>query len=124
MKKNLIILSVLFGVASLPHFFNPETYLPVMPPFLPFPVFLVVITGVGELAFAVGIWFERLRTFAGWCMVVLLSSFLVLHGYHAWLVANGQNVPGLEFLPAWAFWVRIVLQFGLMYWVYRVTVKG
>ena len=124
MKKNLIVLSVLFGVASLPHFLSPESYLPVMPPFLPFPMFWVVITGVFELAFAVGIWFNRLRAVAGWCMVALLASFLVLHGHHVWVVSQGGTVEGLDFLPTWAFWARIALQFPLMYWVYRVTVRG
>lgn len=116
----LVPMSLIFVLASIPHFTNTAFYLPLMPPFLPFPYELVVFTGIAELVFAVGIWWKKARPFLIWAMILMLLLFLILHIYHVFLIAIGEKVPSLEHVPHWVFWLRIPLQFVIIQWVYSL----
>lgn len=47
------LLCVVFVLAGLNHFFNPAFYLKIMPPYLPWRLFLVYLSGFFEMALGV-----------------------------------------------------------------------
>ena len=53
--KMRVAAGVAFIIASIPHFASPERYLPMMPPFVPAPLAMVYVSGVGELLGGIGI---------------------------------------------------------------------
>lgn len=123
MNRNIIFylipVSIIFLIAALPHF--TATYQALMPPFIPFPNELIIITGIAEIIFALGIWWKAYRRILGKAMIVLLLLFLILHFYHVFLIAIGEKVPTLEHVPNWVFWMRIPLQIPIIYWVNSIS---
>lgn len=107
-----ILLTVLFVPAGLNHFLNPQAYLAMMPPYLPFPAALNFISGVAEIVGGIAVLIPRLRRAAAWGLIVLLLAVfpanihVVLHGW------DGVTIP------AWILWARLPLQFLLIAWVY------
>ena len=62
MKKiNLYLLSFFYIINGVFHFSFTESYLPIMPGFLPFHWELILFSGVLEIGFGVGVLFDRFR---------------------------------------------------------------
>ena len=62
MKKiNLYLLSFFYIINGVFHFSFTESYLPIMPDFLPFHWELILFSGVLEIGFGVGVLFDRFR---------------------------------------------------------------
>jgi uncharacterized membrane protein len=108
---SLILLAVLFVLAGLNHFLHPETYLAMMPPYLPAPDVLNYISGAAEVAGGVGVLMPRLRRAAAWGLVALLVAVFPANIHMALHGLAGTTIP------AWMLWVRLPLQFVLMAWV-------
>jgi len=63
------VLAALYAVAGVIHLVNPAPFLTIMPPFVPAPLAVVLLTGVAEILGAIGLVqpFSRpLRRAAGW----------------------------------------------------------
>jgi len=110
-----IILAVLFIAAGINHFVNPEFYLKIMPPYLPWHLPLVLISGVAEAALGAGLLFRRFETWAAWGLIALLIAVFPANIHMA------LN-PGLysEIAPA-ALWLRLPLQGVLALWAFVYT---
>jgi uncharacterized membrane protein len=57
--KMRVAAGVAFIIASLAHFFSPERYLPMMPPFVPAPLAMIYVSGVAELLGGIGLLIPR-----------------------------------------------------------------
>ncbi|MEQ0558723.1 hypothetical protein ABJI51_06560 [Amycolatopsis sp. NEAU-NG30] len=70
-----------------------------VPPFVPFPSLVVWVTGVLELAGALGLVVARTRRAAGWCLAALFVCLLPanVHAVAADVALGGQAPP-----PLWA----------------------
>ena len=72
------ILAIIYGVAfilvGIAHFRNPQIFVEIVPPFLPFPLFLVYLTGVMEIAGGIGIIHPASRVLAGRLLVLFLIA--------------------------------------------------
>jgi uncharacterized membrane protein len=107
------ILALFFVAAGLNHFLNPAPYLSMMPPYLPCPRALNIISGSAEIAGGVGILFPALRRMAGWGLVILLVAVFPANlnvALHGW---KGENIA------AWILWARLPFQpliMALVYW--------
>ena len=107
------MLAALFVGAGLLHFFQPAPYLRIMPPALPAPRLLVLLSGAAEVAGGLGLLWPATRRWAAWGLLALL------------LAVFPANVHMLQLheqlhLPLWALWARLPLQPLLMWWVWRV----
>jgi uncharacterized membrane protein len=63
------VLAALYALAGVIHLINPAPFLTIMPPFVPAPLAVVLLTGVAEILGAIGLIqpFSRpLRRAAGW----------------------------------------------------------
>ncbi|MFZ4619738.1 MAG: DoxX family protein, partial [Bacteroidota bacterium] len=106
-----------FLVAGAMHFVIPEFYLAMMPPFIPFQSFFVIITGIAEMAGAVALQVPKLRRTSGILMIVMLVAIFPANIYVAW----AQPVlPNVSYTPA-SMWWRLLLQPVFIAWIWRVS---
>lgn len=104
----------LYIVAGLFHFVKPKMYEAVIPSYLPNPRALVLISGFFEVAFGIGLLFEETRELSAWGIILMLLAFLPAHIY----MLQSEK---FRKIPAWVLWLRIPLQFVLIYWAYQFT---
>ena len=63
-----------FIVVGIEHFRDPQKFVEIVPPYLPFPLFLVYLTGLMEIAGGLGIIYPETRIIAGRFMVLFLLA--------------------------------------------------
>lgn len=105
------LLAAFFIVAGANHFLNSEIYLSMMPPWLPAPDALNLISGAAEVAGGIGILIPRTRRAAAIGLILLLLAVFPanLHlAIHGW--------PALD-IPRWVLWLRLPFQLAFIAWV-------
>jgi len=102
----------LYVVAGVFHFVKPKMYDAIIPPYLPNPRALVLLSGFFEVAFGVGLLFDATRELSAWGIIMMLLAFLLAHIY----MLQSER---FKKIPRWALWLRIPLQFLLIYWAYQ-----
>ena len=105
-------LALLFVGAGLLHFIRPETYLRIVPPALPAPRLLVLLSGAAEVAGGLGLLLPATRRWAGWGLLALLVAVFPANVYM-------MGLAGPLHIPAWVLWARLPLQPLLMWAVWR-----
>jgi len=107
-----VALALLFGGAGVLHFIHPETYLRIMPPALPAPRLLVLLSGVAEVAGGLGLLLPATRRWAVWGLLALLVAVFPAN-------VHMLRLAGELHIPAWVLWARLPLQPLLMWAVWR-----
>ena len=111
-KLNLYLLSFLYVLSGVLHFYNSDFYLPMMPDFIPFHLELILISGVLELIFGIGVLIERSRVYSLWGIIGLLILFMSVHLN---MFTTGNNLG----IPIYLLIIRVVFQFTLIYWAWK-----
>ena len=111
------ILETLFVFSGTMHFVIPESYMRIMPPWVPWHREMVLLSGACEIAGGVGLLIPRVRRWAGLGLVLLLAA--------VW-PANVQMLLNARASHAAAWWqmlllLRLPLQIVLMWWVWRAS---
>lgn len=107
------LLGILFIVAGAFHFIRPKIYLRVMPRWLPAHRTLVALSGVTEIVAGALLLYGPTRSLGAWLIVAQLVAFFAVH------VDMPMHPEGTgRGLPRWALWVRLALQFGLIWWAW------
>ena len=118
-KYGVWALSTLFIGAGVLHLLRPKPFLQIMPPGIPAPRLMVILSGIAEIIGGVGIAIPPTRPAARWGLVVLLIAVFPANIYMA-----QQNIqPGGMHTPQWLLWVRLLLQPALIWWVLSCTSK-
>ncbi len=112
-----IILAVLFLVAGCLHFLIPQTYIKIMPPFLPAPRFIVQLSGAAEILGGLGLLVPSTRHAAAWGLVALLIAVFPANIY---MVVDHARFASI---PLWLLWLRLPLQLPLIYWAWLYTAR-
>lgn len=108
LKRTLrVVFGVIFIAAGTLHFFRPAYYLPVMPPYFPFPLFWVLLSGVLEIAGGAGLLLKRFRRRAAYGLALLMVAFMPVHLHMLFYPAD---VGAEAIAPYLLFW-RVALQF-------------
>ena len=111
----LIALSFLFINIGIDHFVNPDFYRSIMPAYLPMHTEAIYISGFFEILGGVAILFPKLRSMAGWGLVLLL---IVVFPVNIHMAVNPNLFPDI---PLSFLYIRLVLQFIIIYWTYFAT---
>lgn len=117
-----IFYTLTFLLAGVAHFAKPELFLPAMPPYLPFQLELVYLTGAIELLFLPLFWMEPLQRKA-----YLAAAFYLLALLPAHIHVSVNVVPMFGITEAWLLWLRTFLQLPLIYgfwFLSRAVSKG
>ncbi|MAQ95210.1 MAG: DoxX family protein [Rhodothermaceae bacterium] len=101
------VLALGFVAAGALHVIAPSVYDPAMPPWVPLPRVMILISGVAEVAGGVGLMQRspHLRRWAGWGLVALLVA---VYPANIWMAM--AEIGG----PAWLLWGRLPLQGALI----------
>ncbi len=111
------MLALFFAAAGIMHFLLPEFYLQIMPPYLPWPLAFVYLSGAFEILGGCAIVPVATRRFAGYGLIALLVAVFPAN---VQMVIDPEVVAGWNF-PVWVLWLRLPLQGVLIVWVYWVT---
>ena len=76
--------SALYIFAGVKHFREPEFFVGIMPPFLPYPLELVYITGVMEIILGLMFWVPNLRRITGYSVITFLFLVFPANIYCVW----------------------------------------
>src|ERR1700678_2174819 len=105
-KLFLLIAALFYSLAGVLHFLRPAMYMKIVPPYLPFPLAMVYISGAAEIAGGVGLLIPIVRRAAAFGLIALLVAVFPANVYMA---ANPVE-SGAAALPAAALWGRLLLQ--------------
>jgi uncharacterized membrane protein len=104
----------LFLFTGFYHFYRVDLFAQIVPPGFGDPRLMVQISGVAELAGAVGLLIPPLRRAAAWGLIALLIAVFPANIYMAgW----PQRMPGIH-LAHWILWARLPLQPLMIAWVW------
>lgn len=118
MKRVLrYVLAAFMGVAGIGHFVAWESFLAQVPPWMPWPRAVIVVSGVIEIAFALGLVLARRRLpVVGW---LLAGFFVVIFPGNISQYLTGTAAFGLDTDAARA--VRLLFQPVLVVWALWCT---
>jgi uncharacterized membrane protein len=106
------VMAVFYFTAGVVHIRTPGAFLPIVPDWVPMPQETVLLTGVAEIAGAVGLMVPRLRWWAG----VMLAAYAVAvfpanikHAMEGIALGGAQqglgyHIPRLLFQPVLVWW--------------------
>ena len=110
---SLIVMGVFYISIGISHFTSPIWYVQIVPPYLPYKLELVYISGLFEILFGIMLLFKKTRFLAGWGLILLLIAV-----YPANIYLAQTNGAAMNTTPLIA-WGRLPVQFifvGLAYW--------
>jgi uncharacterized membrane protein len=108
------LFGILFIVAGANHFRSPDTYMKIMPPYLPFHRELVLISGVFEVALGALLLVPPVSSVAAWGLIALLIAIFPANIY---LYQHQEILPG----PPLLHLLRLPLQGLLIAWAWAYT---
>ena len=109
------LFGIVFVLAGINHFLNPDFYLKIMPPYLPWHLFLVYLSGIFEILLGALLLIPKFSRLAAWGLIALLIAVFPANIYMA---MNTKLFPELNSL---LIWVRLPLQFLLIVWAFWFT---
>ncbi|WP_074410255.1 MULTISPECIES: DoxX family protein [Aquimarina] len=112
MNWHLYILSFIFGIAGVFHLIRPKAFMRIMPLYIPYHKLLVYISGIAEILVSCGLLFTTTRTVSAWSIIFMLILFFPVHIHMLTHKKASLN------LPKFVLVIRLLLQFGLIYWAY------
>jgi uncharacterized membrane protein len=112
--KMRVALGISFVIAGILHFIIPNTFLLLVPPFLPLRLEAVYVSGIFEILGGVGLMIPRLERASAFGLIALLIAVFPANIYMA--LANVQ-VGGYMNSPIYQ-WIRLPFQFVLIWLVW------
>lgn len=109
------LLGLLFVAAGVNHFVDPAFYVRIMPPYLPWHLELVYLSGVFEIVLGVLLLISRFTVLAAWGLIALLIAIFPANIH---LAMNPQIIP--EVSPTMHL-LRLPLQAVLIAWAWWFT---
>ena len=111
----ILLMSIFYVRIGVHHFLDPEYFLNIMPPFLPYHLELVYISGFFEILLGLLLIFPKYRFYASWGLIILLIAVFPANIY---LAQSEIAQQGLDVSKEVAIW-RLPFQalfIGLAYW--------
>ena len=113
-KIALYIMAAFFVYAGVSHFTQKYFFMKTMPPYIPYHEAMVILSGIAEIIFGLGLLFEQSRNYAAWGIILLLIAVFPANVYMA---TSGK----FKKIPQWILWVRLPIQIILIAWAYFYT---
>jgi uncharacterized membrane protein len=109
------LLCVFFVLAGLNHFINSAYYLKIMPPYLPWHLFLVYLSGFFEIVLGVMVAVNRYAHLAAWGLIALLIAVFPANLHMATHPELYSDINPI------ILWLRLPLQAVFIAWAYWYT---
>jgi uncharacterized membrane protein len=105
--------AIFYATAGFLHIRQPVPFVKIVPPFIPWPLAAVYVSGIAEIAGGAALLLPSLRRSAAWGLTALLIAVFPANVYMAMDRVQVTSSP----LPDWLLWARLPLQAGLIWWV-------
>jgi uncharacterized membrane protein len=116
----MYLLSFCLAGAGFSHLLNPQFFVAIIPPGLPNPEWLNVVSGLAEIVLGVFLLEPRVRVFAAWGIIALL---IAVYPANVYVALENVGMPGGE--PgtgnAAVNWARLPFQLLFMAWAWWYT---
>lgn len=106
------LMGAILIIAGTLHFLVPKVYMRIMPPYIPSPRIMVMLSGVAEMWLGVMLLIPNMQTLAAFGIILMLFVFFPVHIY---MIKDKKAASGL---PKWFLILRIPMQIGLILWAY------
>ena len=109
-----LIVAALFLASGVLHLVNPAAFVWLMPPWLPLQTELIVISGVMELAAAIGLILKQ-----RWAPLLTVLTLLAVWPANWWFAIDSlTSNPEIALIA----WLRLPLQLPLLWWAWKAPV--
>ncbi len=108
----IIISSIFYTIVGVKHFIEPDYFLSIIPPYLPFHIELVYISGFFEILFGLMILFPKYRYYGSIGLILLLIAIFPANIY---LAQNKEAQEAIGASQQIAIW-RLPIQ-GILIWI-------
>ena len=112
----IIISSIFYTIVGIKHFINPEFFLAIMPPYLPYHLELVYISGFFEILFGIMILFPRYRFYGSIGLILLLLAVFPANIYLAQSKEAQAAIGANQQIATWRLPIQGLLIF-VAYWI-------
>ncbi|UZR96969.1 DoxX family protein [Chondrinema litorale] len=109
---------IMFVMIGVMHLVKPEALAYMVEDLLPFATELVVISGVTEVLFGLGLLWNKTRTISAWLLIIQL---ILMFPANINVAVNNLAAPGGLPAAAWYTWSRLLFQPVYIYWVYKAA---
>lgn len=110
MTWHFILMAAMYIFAGIMHFIKPKAYIKVMPNYFKHKATLVYLSGVAEIVLGAALFFETLKDFAIYGIVLMLVIFFTVHINMLKGKREAMGIPKIILI------LRIPLQFLLIWW--------
>ena len=100
------LVGISFAWVGISHFLNPGPFVGIMPPYLPWHLELVYVSGFFEVLGGVGLLIPKLRRPAAWGLLALLVAVFPANIH---MLVNEVYIEGMP-QESWLLWVRMPFQ--------------
>jgi uncharacterized membrane protein len=107
-RAGLLVVFLWFFIGGIAHFVATDVETSIVPPWVPWPRSMVLVSGVFELLGAAGLVWPRSRRAAGWGLFALTIAVTPVH---VWMLQRPDLFPAI---PYWALVLRLPLQAALL----------
>lgn len=112
---HLYLMVILYILAGLNHFRNPGMYIKIIPPIFKNPKVINILSGTAEIVLGILLTLSFSTHIAAWGIIALLIAIFPANLYMY------QNKKASFGLPKWILFIRLPLQFVLIFWAYQYT---
>lgn len=114
-RAGLAFVFLWFFIGGGGHFVAPAFFMPIMPPWVPWPLAAIYLSGVAELIGAFALLSPRTRAAAGIWLLLVIAAVTPVHIY---MLQYPERFPQF---PLFVLWLRILIQLLLMACVWWST---
>ena len=108
----IIISSIFYVIVGIKHFIEPEYFLSIVPPYLPYHLELVYISGLFEILFGLLILFPKYRYYGAIGLILLLVAVFPANIYLAQSKEAQEAIGATQEIATW----RLPIQ-GVLIWI-------
>jgi len=108
----IIISSIFYVIVGIKHFIEPEYFLSIVPPYLPYHLELVYISGLFEILFGLLILFPKYRYYGAIGLILLLIAVFPANIYLAQSKEAQEAIGATQEIATW----RLPIQ-GVLVWI-------
>ena len=108
----LVFVFAWFLIGGVMHFAKPDLFTKIVPPYIPFPLAAVYISGAFELLGAIGLWLKTTRSLAGYGLMLLTIAVTPANIYML------QHADVFTEVPYWALVARLPFQLLLIWLIW------
>ncbi|MGZ3812668.1 MAG: DoxX family protein [Mucilaginibacter sp.] len=120
-KASLVVLILFYIVAGINHFRSPDSYIRIIPHYLPYPSALNILAGCFEILFGLMLIFPKTRRIAAWGIMLMLIAFLPVH---ISMIGDAPLQLGSLTVTPFIAWLRLVVfQPLLILWTWWYSKK-